>query len=72
MNTISGQKVRFHCSWDRLGLNSKVAPNPILENTSGNADFVFVFLSQRGLCGILRSIMGEFLGDHREFWRDVG
>ena len=72
VNTISGEKVRFHCSWDGLGQNSKVAPSPILENTCSNADFVLVFLSQRGLCGILRSVMGEFLGGHREFWRDVG
>ena len=65
MNTISGQKVRVHGSCFPLGQNSSVPPPPyprsILGNTFSNTDFILVFLSQRGLCGILRSVMGELL-----------
>ena len=65
MNTISGQKVRFHCSCDPLGQNSSVAPWSIFENTFSNADFILVFLSQRGLCVILG-------GSWENFWEAIG
>ena len=59
MNTICGQKVRFHCSCDPLGQNSSVAPWSIFENTFSNTAFILVFLSQRGLGGIRRRVIGE-------------
>ena len=52
-------------SCDPLGQNSSVAPRSILEHTFSNADFILVFLSQRGLCGILG-------GSWENFWEAIG